>query len=341
MNGGYGPLSYAKNSSYQGGVLESAKVIIEEEITTKLDISTNSFCIADFGCSTGNNSFPAMHTIIEAIKRKHESSDLKTPEFLVFLNDVVSNDFNTLFRSLPPHRDYNVAAVPGDFHGRLLPRSSINFGYSSWSLHWLTEVPKAVADRDSPAWNGGEIFYCRERREVYEAYLRQFERDLETFLKCRAVEMVEGGIMALLIPGVPEFWDPRKEFTVVSTVELLRSSLVDMSKKGRLSDSKLESLNFPHYFPTPQELSAILQKSLNFSIQRMEILKTETFLNAQGHASCFRAVHQTMLTHHLGAEIMDELFDSYEKKLAASLAFAKPDNDRTLVHIAILKRKIV
>ena len=206
--------------------MEAAKAIIEEEITTKLEISTNnSFCVADFGCSTGNNSFPAMHTIIESVKGKYESSGLKTPEFYVWFNDVISNDFNTLFSSLPPDRSYKAAAVAGDFHGRLLPPSSVHFAYSSCSLHWLTEVPKA-AECLMSVWHGGE-----EREDAYDAYLRQLERDLESFLKCRAVEMVEGGLMALLIPGVPEFWDPQKEYTVGSVVELIRSSLLDMAKK--------------------------------------------------------------------------------------------------------------
>ncbi|KAL1531898.1 gibberellin A4 carboxyl methyltransferase [Salvia divinorum] len=145
MNGGDGLLSYVKNSSYQGGVLEAAKAIIEEEIATKLEISTNGFfCVADFGCSTGSNSFPAMQAIIEAVKRKHESSDLETLEFYVWFNDVVSNDFNTLFSSLPPDRSYEVAAVAGDFRGRLLPPSSVHFAYSCSALHWLTEVPEAA-----------------------------------------------------------------------------------------------------------------------------------------------------------------------------------------------------
>ncbi|KAL1531902.1 indole-3-acetate O-methyltransferase [Salvia divinorum] len=318
MNGGHGAHSYVKNSSYQGGVLEAAKAIIEEEIATKLEISTNSICVADFGCSTGSNSFPAMQAIIEAVKRKYESSGLKTLEFYVCFNDVVSNDFNTLFSSLPPDRSYEVAAVPGDFHGRLLPPSSVHFAYSSWALHWLTEVPKAAAGRHSPAWSGGESLYGVEREEVYEAYLSQFERDLEAFLKCRAVEMVEGGIMALLIPSLPNYWDPQKEFTVASVTELLRSSLVDMAKKGRLSETKLEAFNFPYYIPTPEQVWAILQKSNSFSIERMEIMKSGTLLTVDGHVACFRAVHQNMLTHEFGAETIDE---------------------STLVVVAVLKHK--
>ncbi|KAL1531900.1 indole-3-acetate O-methyltransferase [Salvia divinorum] len=233
MNGGDEYHSYVKNSTYQRGIWEAATAIIEEEIATKLEIPTSSkhFCIADFGCSTGGNSFPAMNTIVEAVKRRHESSNLKTPEFYVCFNDVVSNDFNTLFSSLPPGRSYEAAAVPGDFHRRLLPPSSVHFAYSSCSLHWLTEAPEATEGLKSLVWSGGERLRGGEKEEVYKAYLGQFERDLEAFLQCRAVEMVDGGIMALLIAGVPASWDPQKEFTGVSVAELLRSSLLDLAKK--------------------------------------------------------------------------------------------------------------
>ncbi|XP_042035684.1 loganic acid O-methyltransferase-like [Salvia splendens] len=332
MNGGNGPLSYVKNSSYQRGVLEAAKAIIEDEIATKLEISTNSLCVVDFGCSTGSNSFPAMHTITEAIKRKYESPYLKPPEFSVCFNDLVSNDFNTLFSSLPPDRSYKAAAVAGDFHGRLLPPSSVHFAYSSWALQWLTEVPKA-ANGLRPVWHGGE-----EREEVYDAYLSQLERDLESFLKCRAVEMVEGGIMALLIPSVPAYLDTQKEYTVGSVTDLLRSSLLDMAKKGKLSKAKAETFNFPYHCPTPEELRGILQKSNCFSIERMEILKSGTLLNADGLVAIFRAGLHNLLTYEFGAETIDETFDLYKKKLQASPVSAYPSNDRTLVVVAILKR---
>ncbi|KAH6771521.1 hypothetical protein C2S52_016324 [Perilla frutescens var. hirtella] len=345
MNGGDGPLSYVKNSSYQRGVLDVAKPILEEEITKKLEISSNqnAFCIADFGCSTGKNSFQAMQIIIKAIKQKLESSDLKIPEFHVFFNDVVTNDFNTLFSSLPPKRNYTVAAVPGDFHRRLLPPSSVHFAYSSWSLHWLSEVPEAVEESDSPAWNGGEILYTRERKGVCDAYLDQFERDVGAFLNCRAVEMVDGGLMALLLPGVPAFWDSEKEYTLASVVEPLRSCLIDMAKKGRLSVTKIDTFNIPYYFPTPQQLKARVERSHSFTIERMEILNNTgkyTFPNIRTRVASFRAVHESMLAHHFGVEIIDELFNLYEKKLAASPVFSNIDNDKTIMILTVLKRTI-
>ncbi|PIN00488.1 Loganate O-methyltransferase [Handroanthus impetiginosus] len=235
MNAGDGPHSYVQNSSYQRGVVDVAKPEIEEEIATKLDIKNlpNRFCIADFGCSTGHNSFPAIQIITEAINQKYKSPKITSEslEFSVFFNDVITNDFDTLFRSLPPDIHYHAAAVPGDFHCRLLPEYSLHFAYSSWSLQWLTAVPEAVADSGSPEWNKGEILYSRDRKEVCDAYLDQFEKDIESFLESRAVEMVSEGLMALLVPAVPDFWNPESEYTIPSDVNLLGSCLVDMAEK--------------------------------------------------------------------------------------------------------------
>ncbi|GFQ06401.1 probable S-adenosylmethionine-dependent methyltransferase at5g38100 [Phtheirospermum japonicum] len=339
MNAGDGPRSYVQNSSYQRGVVDVAKPIIEEEIATKLDVPTipnGVICIADFGCSTGHNSFPAMQLITQAINRNlMEIESCVIPEFHAFFNDVVTNDFNTLFGSLPPDRLYHAVGVPGDFHGRLLPRSSLHFAYSSWSLQWLTEAPKAVA-------NKGRIFYAKDRKEVSDAYLDKYSRDIETFLKSRAIEMVPGGLMALLVPGEPELWDPETEYTIPSDLNLLGSCLMDMAKKGRFSEGKVDSFNLPFYFPTPRQLKSILEKSqISFTIERMEILNNPgkyTLLSVKARATFFRAVHERLLTHHFGSEIIDELFKLYMRKLAASPVFINPKNDKSIVILAVLKR---
>ncbi|KAL0463505.1 UNVERIFIED_CONTAM: Loganic acid O-methyltransferase [Sesamum latifolium] len=350
MNPGDGPHSYVQNSSYQRGVVDVAKPIIEDEIARKLDIknlsstSPNCFWVADFGCSTGHNSFPAMQIVTQAICQKHASSGLitpKVPEVFVVFNDVITNDFNTLFTSLPPYRNYNAIGVPGDFHGRLLPESSLHFAYSSWALHWLSEVPKAVAESGSPAWNKGKILYTRDRKEVCAAYLNQYAKDIEAFLEARAVEMVSGGLMALLIPGVPASWNPDTEYTLPSDINLLGSCVMDMAKKGRFSEAKVDSFNLPFYFSTPEELKAILERSHSFTLERFEILNNPgklTLPTVEARAGCFRAVHEGLLTNYFGSEIIDELFHMYTEKLAASLIFSNPNNDKSVVILVVLKR---
>lgn len=105
--------------------------------------------------------------------------------------------------------------------------------------------------------------------------------------------------------------------------------------------AKSETFNFPYYIPTPEELRAILQKSNDLSIERIEILKTGVLLNVEGHMAFVRAVLQNMLTHEFGPEIVDETFDVLKKKLHASPVYANPSNDRTVVVLAILKRRNV
>ncbi|KAK6122323.1 hypothetical protein DH2020_043943 [Rehmannia glutinosa] len=349
MNGGKGANSYAQNSSYQRGVVDAAKPLIEAEIATKLDTKqlssthTTPFRIADFGCSTGHNSFPAIQIITEAVERKLQTQ-AQIPDFHVFFNDQVMNDFNTLFHSLPPQRNYHAAGVPGPFHGRLLPNASIDFAYSSCALNWLSEVPKAVADYRSPAWNNGKVHYTGARKEVFEAYSNHYANDIESFLKARAEELVNGGLMALLVPAVPTFENPGTSYTTPTEMDLIGSCLVDMAKKGILSEEKVDTFNFPLYFTIPQELKAIIERNHSFSIERMEILNNpgkRTLTSASARATYLRAVFEGLLINHFGTEIMDELFDRYTEKLAASPLFLDPDNEKSIIIFVLLKRKEV
>ncbi|XP_011070675.1 probable S-adenosylmethionine-dependent methyltransferase At5g38780 [Sesamum indicum] len=351
MNGGEGPTSYAQNSSYQRGVVDVAKPIIEEEISMKLDVkqllltNTKSFRIADFGCSTGHNSFPAMQIITEAVEKKFQTEGLNSqiPDFQVFFNDQVMNDFNTLFLSLPPQRSYHAAGVPGPFHGRLFPNASLDFAYCSCALNWLSEVPKAVADHNSPAWNNGKVHYTEARQEVFEAYSNHYVNDIGAFLNARAQELVQGGLMALLVPAVPAFKNSGTSYTTPTEMDLIGSCLVDMAKKGRFGEEKVDSFNFPLYFTIPDELKTIIGRSDSFNIERMEILNNpgkRTLRSVNARATYLRAVFEGLLINHFGSEIMDELFELYTKKLAASPHFLDPDNEKSIIIFVLLKRKV-
>lgn len=96
---------------------------MNELIQQQLDVGLNPhfdhcnpFRIADFGCSTGRNTYIAAQNIIEAVEQKYESNeeDPQVPEFFVFFNDLVQNDFNTLFNYIHSNKpNYFGAGVPG------------------------------------------------------------------------------------------------------------------------------------------------------------------------------------------------------------------------------------
>ncbi|KAL4633113.1 hypothetical protein ACB092_04G098000 [Castanea dentata] len=209
MKGGDGVHSYANNSSYQGRVNNAAKRLITEAVVEILDIenfaSSNTFRIADLGCSVGPNTFFAVQNIIEAVQFKYQCQglDSQLPEFQVLFNDHTSNDFNTLFSSLPLDRKYYAAGVP---------------------------VPKPVLDKSSSAWNKGRIHYTSAKDEVIKAYEAQYVEDMECFLHARAQEVVRGGLVALTVSGRPNGVHHSQSVQNI-TYDLLGSCLMDMAKK--------------------------------------------------------------------------------------------------------------
>ncbi|KAF4385071.1 hypothetical protein G4B88_029113, partial [Cannabis sativa] len=275
-----------------------ARCMIYNAITDKLDISklftnlvgssSNIFRIADFGCSVGPNTFTAVENIQEAIQQKyllqsHElhnsSSSLVMPEFQVFFNDHVTNDFNTLFSSLAVgKRCYFTAGVPGSFHGRLFPNSSLHFVHSSLALHWLSTMPKELVDENCIAWNQSRVHYTNARIEVYKAYEAQFCRDMTQFLEARAIELVVDGLMVLIMPAVPDNV-PLSQMHLGVIYDILGCVLVDLSKEGFISESKVHSFNLPIYIVSPNEMIGIIERNGCFSIEKIELCKPMSSVN--------------------------------------------------------------
>ncbi|KAK6140570.1 hypothetical protein DH2020_025688 [Rehmannia glutinosa] len=113
------------------------------------DLASN---IADFGCSSGPNTLFLISHIMDTIKDlcKHNNHlNNLMPQLEVFLNDLPNNDFNNLFKLLSEFNQKNgkerkielfVYGVCGSFYGRLFPSNSLHFAYSSFSVHWLSQV---------------------------------------------------------------------------------------------------------------------------------------------------------------------------------------------------------
>ena len=215
----------------------ASKSMIEEAIAEKLDVqalSTKTFCLADLGCSVGPNTFVAIQHIVGAVERRYLALGLKShiPEFQVFFNDHAANDFNTLFASLPTERRYFACGVPGSFHGRLFPESSIHFMYSSNALHWLSRMPDEILDKNSPAWNKGRVHHTGAPYEVAHAYAAQFDKDTRNFLNARAKELVVGGIMVLIMSTLPDGTSPYRSPPRAS-YDILESCLMETVKAER------------------------------------------------------------------------------------------------------------
>eukprot|EP01018_Ginkgo_biloba_P025453 Gb_30513 [translate_table: standard] len=328
----------------QKDVLQHTNPMLEESVSSTKIIHTKTYSIAELGCSSGSNALFPIETIVKAVTRKYASEGVDLPDFQAFFNDLPSNDFNSLFRGLPAVmavnvvdgsltpasgnvRSYFAAGVPGSFHRRLFPRASIHFVHSSYSLHWLSQVPTEVQDRKSEAWNKGQIFLTKDSpRAVVEAYSGQFQKDFSAFLRARAQEMVPRGRMVLLLRGRTSS-DPREQNDSIFW-KMLASAFNDMVSEGLVEQQKVDSFNLPLFISSTVEVRKEVAKEGSFTIQQLEIIKTslskvEEEMSKDGEAygrlfsKLARALFESMIEFHFGGEIMVELFDRFAQKAAS------------------------
>ncbi|KAK6931579.1 SAM dependent carboxyl methyltransferase [Dillenia turbinata] len=348
MRSGEDKYSYSRNSHYQKNGADMVKTMMLKEITEKLDLeqcfsSPRLFNVADLGCSIGPNTFFVVQNIIDAVELKHQALGLSKSdlEFQVFFSDQSSNDFNTLFRSLPPERRYFASGVPGTFYGRLFPKASLHFAHCSYAVHWLSKIPKQVLDRNSPAWNRGRIHY--RTKEVKEAFAAQFAEDMKSFLEARAEEVVSGGLMALILCGQPSGTDPSK-CAIRMLFELLGFSFMDMAKMGLTDEAKVDSFNLPLYFPAKEELEGIIQNNGCFDIEKAEVFH-QSRLEAKNHdvqkfILMIRSAFEMLICENFGTQILEQLFQRFTERVTESGILWYSSYSPFIDLFVFLKRKV-
>ncbi|KAJ8747687.1 hypothetical protein K2173_011485 [Erythroxylum novogranatense] len=151
---------------------------------------------------------------------------------VVFFNDLVGNDFNTFFTLLPPQRQY-YAAISG---------KSLHFAYSSCALNWLSKVPEAVIDKASPAWNNGKIYHLELTKKLQRPIELNFAR-IWNLLNARSEELVEGGLMAIIMPSLPDVVHFSRELEKAVKIQGQYSieTLEVLSNPNKLTKASLES----------------------------------------------------------------------------------------------------
>ncbi|KAG6711669.1 hypothetical protein I3842_05G067000 [Carya illinoinensis] len=322
-----------------------AKPILEESVL-RLSLSRFPECVklADFGCSSGPNTLLLVWEILDIIHATCQRVNRKAPMFQVFLNDLPGNDFNTIFRSLPSfyeklkkergsefERACFIAGMPGTFYGRLFPDCFLHFVYSSFSLHWRSQVPEGLVGESGVPLNKGNIHIAKtSSHNVLKAYSDLFEKDFTLFLRSRSQEMVPGGHMLLVMMGSTRKADSSSNQSC-SIWELLGITLNDMVLEGKVEEAKLDRFNLPFYAPTIEEAKAVIQTEGTFNIHRFETFEADWDCNMDDMsnkgfsfekpgrgkyvAMSIRVVAESMLVGHFGEGIMDDLFERFSNKI--------------------------
>ncbi|KAH9317735.1 hypothetical protein KI387_019504, partial [Taxus chinensis] len=313
----------------QKNVLLSTKPLLEESISSwKNTFDCETLRTVDLGCSFGPNAFFVIEVITTAIQNKYALNRISVPQFQVFYNDLPSTDFNSFFMllSTPPlEGSYFIAGVPGSFHNRLFPPNSLHFVHSSYGLHWLSQVPQQVEDKNCKCWNRGKIFISEQGPSgVADAYFSQFQKDFNAFLRAREKEMVAGGRMFLVVNGRLTA-DRRKQGSPGFYWDTLGYAIKDLVSQGLIEEEKLDSFNIPYYGPSLEELKQEVQKQGSFTIVGLEVIigrrnienidDNEKEPNAKFLSKQIRAVMESLTSYHFGSGVVDAIFNKYAEIL--------------------------
>ncbi|GAB4853274.1 hypothetical protein Ancab_040594 [Ancistrocladus abbreviatus] len=342
MKEGTGKASYANNSLIQERGITNVRTIlqgsIQELYRAKLP---KCLVVADLGCSSGPNSLKVLVDIIDFVDVTCQSLNHKLPEFQVFLSDLPGNDFNTLFSLFPSFweklkerkgSDFEVACfisgTPGSFYGRLFPNNFLHFVHSSYSLHWLSEVPKGLVGDNGEALNKGNLYIAKTSPpEVGKAYQEQFEKDFTLFLSQRSLELVVGGHMVLLIASGGESRETYIPF------ELLNMALKDMILEGLIKEEQLDSFNMPMYCASAGEMKELIEREGSFTLHHLHTF-TLQWDDPKFVADAARAVLEPLLASEFREATMDDLFCRYQEKIGSFMATDKAESHTTAISMS-------
>ncbi|KAJ8442552.1 hypothetical protein Cgig2_026494 [Carnegiea gigantea] len=153
----------------------------------------------------------------------------------------------------------------------------------------FNEVPAGLDGKELGAMvNKGKIYLSKTSpKSVISAYMLQFRNDFMSFLKCRSKEVISGGRM------------------------------------GILDEEKVDSFNIPYYAPCLEELKQMIGEEASFSLNRFEVFEVEwdggermeSLEETRGEriAKMHTAVIESVLDHHFGREVVDQLFIRYAR----------------------------
>ncbi|WP_292935519.1 MULTISPECIES: hypothetical protein [unclassified Novosphingobium] len=224
---------YNRNSGLQAANLGSALPLL---VAAAGNIAPDApmIGIADYGASQGRNSMAPMAAAIDALRPRIG------PDCPIMIShvDLPSNDFASLFTLLDEDPASYLAgraevypvAIGRSHYGQVLPSGSVDLGWSSNALHWMSRNPCAVPD------HGWGVFSADAA--VRDAVDAQLDADWTNFLIARSHEMRRGGQLICQFMGRGEdthgfewmagaFWQ--------SWVDVANAGFVTHAELGRIS----------------------------------------------------------------------------------------------------------
>ncbi len=235
---------YGRHSQPQRAAARVAdRHLVDAAGAVPLPLPPAPLLIGDFGCAGGANEMAPIAAAIDAVRGRDASVPVEVAH-----TDLPENDFGPLFARLDgadgyPHGRTGVYpyVVARTLYGPLFPDRRLRLGWSSITLHWLSDVPPVVPGRvyanllgDGPA---------------RDAMAARSAADWRRFLTERARELVPGG--ELVVTGGAS--EPDGTSGAEGLFTMIETELAEMVEDGTLRRAEAERIFYPTWNRTPTE----------------------------------------------------------------------------------------
>ena len=227
--------SYTAASRLQAaGLLGAIKLFEEAANAVPLPKPPQPIVIADYGASTAHNSLLPICAAIAVLRKRTRPEH----SVLVAHTDVADNDFTILFQTLADDPDSYLkkdaasfaSAIGRSFYTQILPSNSVNLGWTSWAIQWLSRVPTPVPDALQVAYSGDE--------DVKVAYAKQAAFDWHEFVAFRGRELCPGGRVVVLTTAIGDDGEfghrPLFRSALAGIAELVAQELITEDEMRRM-----------------------------------------------------------------------------------------------------------
>ncbi|MFQ6023524.1 MAG: SAM-dependent methyltransferase [Acidiferrobacterales bacterium] len=212
------------------------------------------FTITDMGCADGGTSIGMVRAALERVRALAPSRPIQ-----MVYTDQTRNDYNALFQIihgateiksyLTAIEDVFVFASATSFYLPILPRGTLNLGFSATAMHWLSAKPGNVSNHvHAVGAQGVEL----------AAFVEQGRRDWETILLHRAAELAPGGRLVLVNFCRDEqdrYLGNTGGVHMFDTFNAIWQSFVT---DGIISEDEYLNMTLPQYYRSVEEFTAPL-----------------------------------------------------------------------------------
>ncbi len=212
------------------------------------------WCFSDMGCADGGTSLDLWRRVIEHLRADNQE------DIQIVYADQANNDFNALVKILHGLSDFDaylndypdvtVLESGASFYTPVLPRASLDLGFSATAMHWLSTMPCHLSEHVHMVGASGA---------EKQSFAAQAAHDWQTILLHRARELKAGGRLVLVNFCIDEHGRYLGNTGGVNMFDQFNRNWQRFVDDGTISGDEYKAMTLPQYYNTTEEFSAPFQ----------------------------------------------------------------------------------